>query len=156
MKVLIAPDSFKEALDAPAVAAAIAAGVKQALPSAEVVELPIADGGEGTTQALVSATQGRLIEQSVTGPMGDQVAGFVGVLGDGNTAVVECASASGLHWVPPEQRNPWLATSYGTGELILLALEQGIRSFIIGLGGSATNDAGMGMLQALGARFYDA
>lgn len=154
MKIVIAPDSFKESLSAQGVAKAIAEGWRLVLPDTEVVELPLADGGEGTTQALVSATGGVLEHKEVTGPLGKPVKGFWGRLG-GKRAVIECAAASGLDLVPRDQRDPWRATTRGTGELILAALDAGMTEIIIGLGGSATNDGGAGMLQALGARLRD-
>lgn len=155
MKIIIAPDSFKESLSSLEVAAAIEAGFKDIFPRAEYIKLPIADGGEGTTEALVAATGGRIVNTDVTGPLGERIAAFYGVCGDGQTAVIEMAAASGLDLVPREQRNPLLTTSFGTGELIRSALDSGYRKFIIGIGGSATNDAGAGMLQALGVRLLD-
>ncbi|HFF3128095.1 TPA: glycerate kinase, partial [Vibrio cholerae] len=118
--------------------------------------IPVADGGEGTVQSLVDATQGRLVEVKVMGPQGKRVEAFYGILGDNQTAVIEMAAASGLHHVPVAQRDPKLTTSFGTGELIRHALDQGVTKLIIGLGGSATNDGGVGMLAALGARFTNA
>ena len=156
MKIVIAPDSFKESLSSMEVASAIEAGFKAIYPAAEYVKLPIADGGEGTVAALVEATSGELVDVSVTGPLGTPVESFYGRSGDGLTAVIEMAAASGLDLVPPAQRNPLKTTSFGTGELILHALDSGVRNFIIGIGGSATNDGGIGMLQALGARLQDA
>lgn len=155
MKFVIAPDSFKESLTALEVAAAIETGFKRVFPDADYVKLPMADGGEGTVQSLVDATQGKLIECEVTAPLGDKVKSFFGLSGDGKTAIIEMAAASGLHLVPPEKRNPLLTTSYGTGELIKLALDLGVESFILGIGGSATNDGGVGMLQALGMQCLD-
>lgn len=156
MKIVIAPDSFKGSATALQAAQSIEAGVKKALPSAETVLVPIADGGEGTMEALVAATNGHLIEVQVTGPMRTPVQAAYGLLGGGtDTCVIEMASASGLVLVPESQRNPLHSTSYGTGELIRQALDDGFRRFIIGLGGSATNDGGVGMLQALGMRVYD-
>lgn len=154
MKILIAPDSFKESLDAAGVASAIAAGWRDAMPQAELIELPLADGGEGTTAALVAATGGEWIPCRVSGPLGTPVDGFWGRL-DARRAVVECAAASGLDQVPRELRDPWRATTRGLGELILAALDTGVREIIVGLGGSATNDGGAGMLQALGAQLLD-
>ncbi|WP_432697826.1 glycerate kinase [Marinobacterium sp. YM272] len=154
MKVVIAPDSFKESLSAAEVAAALAEGWRLALPDTEVVELPLADGGEGTTQALVSATGGSLEHKEVSGPLGKPVNGFWGRLG-GKRAVIECAAASGLDLLSRGERDPWRATTRGTGELILEALDAGMTEIIIGLGGSATNDGGAGMLQALGVRLRD-
>lgn len=155
MKFVIAPDSFKESLTALEVATAIETGFKRVFPDADYVKLPMADGGEGTVQSLVDATQGKLIECEVTAPLDDKVKSFFGLSGDGKTAIIEMAAASGLHLVPPEKRNPLLTTSYGTGELIKLALDLGVESFILGIGGSATNDGGVGMLQALGMQCLD-
>lgn len=156
MKFVIAPDSFKESLTALEVATAIETGFKRVFPNAEYVKLPMADGGEGTVQSLVDATQGKLIECEVTAPLGDKVKSFFGLSGDGKTAIIEMAAASGLHLVLPEKRNPLLTTSYGTGELIKQALDLGVENFILGIGGSATNDGGVGMLQALGMQCLDA
>ncbi len=155
MKIIIAPDSFKESLSAAEVAEAIESGFKEIFSEADYFKLPIADGGEGTVDALVAATGGRLVKAEVTAPLGNRITARYGVCGDGRTAVIEMAAASGLMLVPPEQRNPLLATSYGTGELIRHALDGGYKHFIIGIGGSATNDAGIGMLQALGVKFLD-
>ncbi len=156
MKIVIAPDSFKESLSAMEVATCIEKGFKQVFPHADYVKVPMADGGEGTVQSLVDATGGRIVTCQVTGPLGQPVEGFYGLLGDGDTAVIEMAAASGLHLVPPANRNPLITTSFGTGELIQAALEQNVKRIIVGLGGSATNDAGLGMLQALGAQCTDA
>ncbi|MBP6167007.1 MAG: glycerate kinase, partial [Aeromonas sp.] len=156
MKIVIAPDSFKESLSAMAVADAIEAGFKQVLPDATYVKLPMADGGEGTVQSLVDATGGRILPVEVTAPLGNKVQGFVGLLGDGERAVIEMAAASGIHLVAPEQRNPLLTSSVGTGELILAALEMGVTHLILGIGGSATNDGGAGMIQALGGKLLKA
>lgn len=156
MKIVIAPDSFKESLTALEVAEAIEAGLKKVLPDAEYVKVPMADGGEGTVQSLADATEGRLIETEVTAPLGNKITAHFGISGDGETAIIEMAAASGLHLVPSEKRNPLLTTSYGTGELIRAALDQGVQKVILGIGGSATNDAGAGMLQALGAKLTDA
>ncbi|MBQ4814991.1 glycerate kinase [Bacillus pumilus] len=155
MKIVIAPDSFKESLSAYETACAIERGFQAILPDAEYIKLPMADGGEGTVQSLVDATGGHIIHHVVTGPLGDPVDAFFGMLGDGETAVIEMAAASGLHLVPQEKRNPLLTTSRGTGELMLAALDQGAKHVIIGLGGSATNDGGVGMMQGLGAAFLD-
>lgn len=156
MKIVIAPDSYKESLTAMEVATAIENGFKEVLPNAEYIKLPMADGGEGTVQSLVDATDGRIITATVTGPLGQQVEGFYGLLGDGSTAVIEMAAVSGIHLVEPEKRNPLLTTTYGTGELVKAALKAGVRHIIVGIGGSATNDGGIGMAQALGARLLDA
>nr|WP_105597423.1 glycerate kinase [Cronobacter sakazakii] len=154
-KIVIAPDSFKESLSAMDVAKVIEAGFREIYPQASYVCVPMADGGEGTVEAMVAATGGQIITTPVTAPLGNKVDGFFGLLGDGETAVVEMAAASGLHLVPTAQRDPRITTSYGTGELILAALERGVKAIIIGIGGSATNDGGAGMMQALGARFLD-
>ena len=155
MKIVIAPDSFKESLTALEVANAIETGFKRIFPNAEYVKLPMADGGEGTVQSLVDATQGRLIETEVTAPLGNQVKSFFGLSGDGKTAIIEMAAASGLHLVPMDKRNPCKTTSFGTGELIKQALDLGVQHLILGIGGSATNDGGAGMLQALGLHLLD-
>ncbi len=155
MKVVVAPDSFKECLAAEAVAAALTRGVRAGAPGAEVVEVPMADGGEGTVRALVAATDGRLHRATVAGPLGEAVEAEFGVLGDGATAVIEMAAASGLPLVPPDERDPTKTTTRGTGELIRAALGLGVRRLVLGIGGSATTDGGAGMAQALGARLLD-
>ncbi|MDE9550168.1 glycerate kinase [Xenorhabdus bovienii] len=155
MKIVIAPDSFKESLSALQVAEAIEQGFREIFPQAAYIKLPMADGGEGTVESLVAATGGQRISCSVTDPLGQPVDAFFGLLRDGKTAVIEMAAASGLHLVPMEQRNPLITTSYGTGELILAALEHGAQKLILGIGGSATNDGGAGMMQALGAQLWD-
>ncbi|MCW1836848.1 glycerate kinase [Bacillus xiamenensis] len=155
MKIVIAPDSFKESLTAYETACAIERGFRSILPHAEYMKIPMADGGEGTVQSLVDATDGYIVQQVVTGPLGQPVDAFFGMLGDGQTAVIEMAAASGLQLVPPEKRNPLFTTSRGTGELMLAALDKGAKHLIIGLGGSATNDGGVGMMQGLGASFLD-
>ncbi len=151
MRIVIAPQSLKGSLTAAEAGLAIAQGVQAVYPDAEVIVVPVADGGEGTVQALVDATGGEIVWQTVTGPLGKPVTAFFGILGDGQTAVIEMASAAGLPLVPPERRDPRITTTYGGGELILAALDRGCRRFIIGIGGSATNDGGAGMVQALGA-----
>lgn len=155
MKIVIAPDSFKESLTALEVANAIETGFKQIYPDAEYVKVPMADGGEGSVQSLVDATDGEFVEVQVTAPLGNQITGFLGISGDQQTAFIEMAAASGLHLVPLEQRNPLKTTSYGTGELIKKALDLGVKKILLGIGGSATNDGGVGMLQALGVSFKD-
>ncbi len=155
MKILIAPDSFKESLSAEKVAAAIAAGFQSVFPAAEIIQLPVADGGEGTTAALVAATNGTLHKKTVSNPLGHPLEASWGELGNGSSAVIETAAASGLDLLPASARNPMLATTRGTGELILAALDQGMRHIIVGLGGSATNDGGAGLLQALGVGLLD-
>lgn len=156
MKIVIAPDSYKESLTAMEVAQSIEKGFKQIFADAEVIKLPMADGGEGTVQSLVDATDGSIVSCSVTGPLGQQVDGFYGLMGDESTAIIEMAAASGLHLVAPEQRDPMVTTTFGTGELVKAALDRGVKHIIVGIGGSATNDGGIGMAQALGASFLDA
>jgi glycerate 2-kinase len=155
MKIIIAPDSYKESLTALKVADAIERGFKRILPDANYIKIPMADGGEGTVQSLVDATGGKVIHKTVTGPLGEPVEAFFGMLGTGKTAVIEMAAASGIHLVPPEKRNPLITTTKGTGELILAALDYEVNHIIIGVGGSATNDGGSGMAKAFGARFLD-
>lgn len=155
MKILVAPDSFKGSLSAMEAALAMKEAIEELDIGAEVVLLPAADGGEGTMATMVSATGGSLVSHSVDGPFGGQVNAAYGILGDGSTCVIEIAEASGLMLLSPHERNPDTASSYGTGELIRHALDAGFREFIIGLGGSATNDGGAGMLEALGMKFLD-
>ncbi|MGV7092122.1 glycerate kinase [Siccibacter turicensis] len=155
MKIVIAPDSWKESLSALNVARAIEDGFREIFPTAEFVCLPVADGGEGTVEAMVAASGGRIINVTVRGPLGEPVAAFYGLSGDGKRAIIEMAAASGLERVPPASRNPRITTSWGTGELIRHALDYGVEHIIIGIGGSATNDGGAGMLQALGVRLLD-
>lgn len=155
MKIVIAPDSWKESLSALDVARAIEDGFREIFPTAEYVCLPVADGGEGTVEAMVAASGGRIINVTVRGPLGEPVAAFYGLSGDGKRAIIEMAAASGLERVPPASRNPRITTSWGTGELIRHALDYGVEHIIIGIGGSATNDGGAGMLQALGVRLLD-
>jgi glycerate kinase len=156
MKLVIAPDSFKESLTALEVANAIADGFRAVYPDADIVTLPVADGGEGTVEAMVAATDGHVEKLAVTGPLGAPVEAFYGLTGDGTTAVIEMAAASGLMLVPPEKRDPRVTTTRGVGEILKAALDAGARHFIVGIGGSATTDGGAGMLQALGARLVDA
>lgn len=156
MKIVIAPDSYKESLSATQVAQAIEKGFREIFPDAHYVSVPVADGGEGTVEAMIAATQGAMHTARVTGPLGEPVAACWGRSGDGATAFIEMAAASGLALVAPELRNPLITTSRGTGELILQALDNGASNIIIGIGGSATNDGGAGMVQALGARLMDA
>lgn len=179
MKIVIAPDSFKESLSALEVANAIEQGLRQVIPDCDIVKIPVADGGEGTVQSMVDATGGSIVNLEVMGPLGHRVQAHYGILGNlsnsdsnndldsrsnhgsamvpntGAIAVIEMASASGLHHVPREQRNPLITTSYGTGELICDALNRGIKHIILGLGGSATNDGGAGMAQALDILLLD-
>ncbi|MUG67834.1 MULTISPECIES: glycerate kinase [Paenibacillus] len=155
MKIVIAPDSFKESLSALEAAEAIEKGFRSVFPDADYYKMPMADGGEGTVRSLVDATGGTIMERVVTGPLGEPVQAFFGITGDGRTAIIEMAAASGLHLVPAERRNPLLTSTRGTGELIRFALEEGVEHMIIGIGGSATNDGGAGMVQALGGRLLD-
>jgi glycerate kinase len=155
MKIVIAPDSYKESLSALEVAEEIEAGFREVLPDAEYLKLPMADGGEGTVAAMVASTGGSLLESDVTGPLGESVKACYGLTGDGKTAIIEMATASGLALVAANLRNPLETTTFGTGELIRAALDAGARHLIIGIGGSATNDGGTGMLQALGVKLLD-
>jgi glycerate 2-kinase len=155
MKILVAPDSYKGSFSAKEVAEYMEQGIKEALPDAEVIRIPLADGGEGTVEAVVNATNGQLHQVEAIGPLGETVTAVIGILGDGLTAVVEMAEASGLMLVPKERLNPLVTTTFGTGQLIKAALDRGCRKIIIGIGGSATNDGGVGMAQALGVHFYN-
>ncbi|MDP4095862.1 glycerate kinase [Paenibacillus sp. P96] len=155
MKILVAPDSYKGSLSAKEAAIYMEQGIRDVLPHAEVTIIPVADGGEGTVDAIVSAAHGTLHEVEVVGPIGDTVKSFFGVLRDDQTAVIEMAAASGLTLVPAGRLNPMIATTYGTGQLIKHALDYGCRKIVIGIGGSATNDGGVGMAQALGVRFLN-
>jgi glycerate 2-kinase len=152
---VLAPDSFKESMTAKEVCIAMENGIKKALPEAVCIQVPMADGGEGTVQSLVDASEGKIYPVTVTGPLGTPVGANFGILGDGETAAIEMASASGILFVNKETKNPLVTTTYGTGELIKAALDQGVRKIIIGIGGSATNDGGAGMAQALGVRLLD-
>ncbi|WEG72401.1 glycerate kinase [Vagococcus intermedius] len=154
-KFVLAPDSFKESLTAKEVCQAMESGLRQAFPDSDYLHIPMADGGEGTMQSLVDATEGVVKELEVVGPLGETVIANYGVLGDGITGVIEMASASGIQLVPKEARNPLLTTTYGTGQLIKACLDEGVKQIIIGIGGSATNDAGAGMAMALGASLLD-
>jgi glycerate kinase len=149
MRVLIAPQSLKGSLTAAEAGSAIAEGVQAVYPKADIEIVPIADGGEGTVQALIDATHGKIIQQTVTGPLGEPVSAYFGLMGDKHTAAIEMAACAGLPLVAAELRDPRITTTYGVGELILAALNHGCRHFIIGIGGSATNDGGAGMAQAL-------
>ena len=156
MKIVIAPDSFKGSLTALQVAEAMEIGLRRVFPDAAIEKVPMADGGEGTVQSLVDATSGEILTTQVLDPLGNRIDAQYGVLGDGITAVIEMAAASGLTLVPPDKRDPRVTTTYGTGELIRAALAHGCRKLIIGIGGSATNDGGAGMAQALGAKLLTA
>jgi glycerate 2-kinase len=156
MKIVIAPDSFKGSLSAVEASISIERGVKKVFPHAEIVLKPMGDGGEGTMETLVAVTGGYKKSAHVTGPLGQKVDAEYGILGDGKTCVIEMASASGLSLIPKDKLNPLKTTTYGTGELVKQALDDGYHSFILAIGGSATNDGGAGMLQALGMRILDA
>jgi len=156
MRVVAAPDSFKGSASATAAAAAIARGVLAAAPDASVVEVPLADGGEGTVEALVAARGGAYAEAAVADPLGRKITARYGFLSDGKTAVIEMAAASGLPLLSREERNPMVTTTFGTGQLILDAISRGASEIVIGIGGSATVDGGTGMARALGVRFLDA
>ena len=156
MRIIVAPDSFKGSVSALGVAEAMERGIHAVFPAAEVIQVPIADGGEGTVEALVAATGGRLLQAAVKGPLGDPMHAHWGVSGDGTTAFIEMAAASGLPLVPKDQRDPRITSTYGTGELMKAALDAGLRRLVVGIGGSATNDGGAGMARALGVRFFDA
>ena len=155
MRVVIAPQSFKGSVSGPEAARAIQEGILRVFPKAETVLIPVADGGDGTLDALVEATAGRTFASRVYGPLRQRVQARWGVMGDGETAVIEMAQASGLALLPYKDRNPRLTSTYGTGQLIKRALDKGYRRIIVGMGGSATNDGGAGMAWALGVRFYD-
>ena len=154
-KYVVAPDSFKESMTAKEVCDAMEKGIKEADSAAEVIKVPMADGGEGTVDSLVDATQGQRVIVEVTGPLGNKISAYYGILGNGTTAVIEMAKASGLEIVEKKKRNPMITTTYGTGELIRDALDHNVKEIIIGLGGSSTNDGGSGMAQALGAKLLD-
>ena len=156
MKIVIAPDSFKDSLSAEKVADAIAAGLADVMPHAQLVKCPMADGGEGTVEAIVAAGNGQLRRNHVQGPLGAPVEAHWGWLPDSHTAIIEMAEASGLQLLKPEQRNACITSTFGTGELIKAALDAGARRVILAIGGSATNDAGAGALQALGLGLFDA
>jgi glycerate kinase len=156
MRILVAPDSYKGSLSALGVAEAMARGIHAVFPGAEVLKVPMADGGEGTVEALVGATGGRLVETVVQDPVGKPVCAPWGLSGDGSTAFIEMAAASGLTLVPAHQRDPRITSTFGTGQLLTAALDAGLRKVVLGIGGSATNDGGAGLARALGARFLDA
>lgn len=155
MKIVIAVDSFKGCLSSSSIANAVEEGIQNTLPGCEVIKVPIADGGEGTVDALVDATQGKIITIPVHNPLMQPIQASYGMTGDGQTAIIEMSAASGLDLIPLKPGNVMDTTTYGTGEMIADAIERGCRNFIIGVGGSATNDAGTGMMQALGVRFTD-
>lgn len=152
---LLAPDSFKQSMTAKEVCRAMEAGLRKGFPDAAFIHVPMADGGEGTMQSLVDATNGRILEMEVMGPLGSPVIAQYGLLGDGETAVIEMASASGIHLVNGENHDPLRTTTYGTGQLMTACLDKGVKRIIVGIGGSATNDGGAGMAEALGAILVD-
>lgn len=155
MKIVIAPDSYKGSLTAKEACDFIESGIRKVVKNAELVKVPMADGGEGTVQSLTDCTGGNIIKIKVKGPLMNDIESFYGILGDGNTAVIEMAAASGLPLLKKEEYNPMKTTTYGTGQLIKDALDRRVKNIIIGLGGSATNDGGAGMLSALGVKFID-
>ena len=155
MKIIAAPDSFKGSLTAKAAACAIEEGIKRHNASIEIIKIPLADGGEGTAQTLCDATGGTMVSAVVRDPLMREITAQYALLGGGKTAVIEMAEASGLPLLKASERNPLITTTYGTGQLVRAALDRGCRRFIMAIGGSATNDGGMGMMAALGAVFYD-
>lgn len=158
MRIIVAPDSFKGSIGSIQAAVAVERGISQAAAkvdqNVEVIKIPIADGGEGTVEAIITGVGGRIEKAMVLNPLGREIESFFGILPD-QTAVIEMAAASGINLIKPEERNPLLTTTYGTGQLIMKALDAGCKKFIIGIGGSATNDGGVGMAQALGIKFLD-
>lgn len=153
--IVLAPDSFKESMTAKEACKAMERGINKSGLPARCIHVPMADGGEGTMRSLADATGGRIFAKMVSGPLGEEVEAEYAILGDGETAAIEMASASGIHLVPKDKRNPLITTTYGTGQLISACLDHGIKKLLIGIGGSATNDGGAGMVQALGGRFLD-
>ena len=154
MKIVIASDSFKGSMSSLDVATAATAGVIDVYPDSEIVSVNVADGGEGTVEAIVDALGGEIVKVQVSDPLGREIETCYGIAGE--TAILEMAAASGLPLLTVEERNPWATSTLGTGEMIMDAISRGCRKFLVGIGGSATNDAGVGMLQAMGFRFYDA
>jgi glycerate kinase len=155
LKILVAPNAFKESLSAMEAAEAIATGILEVMPGVQITKIPIADGGDGTLEAVVAGTRGKVCKARVLDPLGNRITAEYGITGDGTTAIIEMSRASGLALVPPSKRNPMVTTSYGTGELIRAALNRGVKSIILGIGGTATVDGGIGALQALGIGFLD-
>jgi glycerate kinase len=155
MKIVVAPDSFKESMSAKEVCDSIEKGLLSVSKDWEIVKVPMADGGEGTLEALIDATNGKIFNEKTLNPLGEEVTSRFGILGKKNIAIIEMASTSGLELISPEKRNPYITTTYGTGQLMLKALDQNVEEIILGIGGSATNDGGTGMLQALGAKLLD-
>ena len=153
--MVLAPDSFKESMTAKEVCEAMERGIRKANSQIRCIHVPMADGGEGTMQSLVDATGGRVYSKEVVGPLGNNVVAEYGILGNGENGVIEMASASGIHLVDSEKRNPLITTTFGTGQLIKACLDKGVKKLLIGIGGSATNDGGAGFIQALGGRLLD-
>ncbi|MCR3758419.1 glycerate kinase [Clostridium felsineum] len=153
--VVLAPDSFKESMTAKEVCSAMEKGIKRVNDKVNCISVPMADGGEGTMQSLVDATGGKIYSIEAVGPLLNKVQAQYGILGNGEVGVIEMASASGIHLVPLDKRNPLVTTTYGTGELIKACLDKGVKKILIGIGGSATNDGGAGAIKALGAKFLD-
>ena len=153
--IVLAPDSFKESMTAKEVCEAMERGIRKANSQIRCIHIPMADGGEGTMQSLVDATGGRVYSKEVVGPLGNNVVAEYGILGNGEIGVIEMASASGIHLVDSEKRNPLITTTFGTGQLIKACLDKGVKKLLIGIGGSATNDGGAGFIQALGGRLLD-
>ena len=153
MKIVLAPDSFKESLTAKEVCIAMENGFRKVMPNAHYVHVPMADGGEGTVESVVEALGGEIVRCTVSDPLGRPIQARYGIAGE--KAIIEMAAASGLPLLQPEERNPWKTSTYGTGEMIMDAIQRGCSQFLVGIGGSATNDAGTGMLQALGFKFFD-
>lgn len=153
--IVLAPDSFKESMTAKEVCLAMEKGIKKANDKINCIHVPMADGGEGTMQSLIDATNGKAYSIKVVGPLSNEVEAQYGILGDGEVGVIEMASASGIHLVPKEKRNPLITTTYGTGQLIKACLDKGVKKILIGIGGSSTNDGGAGAIEALGAKFLD-
>lgn len=153
--IVLAPDSFKESMTAKEACVAMERGIKKVNSDIKCVHVPMADGGEGTMQSLVDSTNGKVYSLEVVGPLGNKVKAEYGILGDGDIGILEMASASGIQLVPLDKRNPLITTTYGTGELIKACLDKGVKKLLIGIGGSATNDGGAGVIQALGGRLLD-
>ena len=153
MNILIAPDSFKDCLSAMEVASALGRGIQKIIPDASISLLPMADGGEGTVESVIDATRGKILRLKVMDPLMREVPSFYGITGDGETAVIEMAAASGIELLKGDERDPWITSTFGTGQLIRDALDHGVRKILLGIGGSATNDGGTGMAQALGVQF---
>lgn len=153
--IVLAPDSFKESMTAKEVCEVMERGIRKANSQIRCIHVPMADGGEGTMQSLVDATGGRVYSKEVVGPLGNNVVAEYGILGNGEIGVIEMASASGIHLVDSEKRNPLITTTFGTGQLIKACLDKGVKKLLIGIGGSATNDGGAGFIQALGGRLLD-